>query len=285
MTTKSNAALLEADRIRQFVDRGSKVIIVALKHQKHINKVAKIFEHSSMKGIPTIIVDDEGDQATLNTKYDKSEMSAIYHAVVNLKSNIDKHCFISITATPQANILIDQCDILSPDFGELIYPGAGYCGLSEFHGENEDKYIKVIPSSEFNIIDGPGIPATFIKALACFFVGGALRRYRGDHRRHAMLIHPSQKTYDHGIVIGKVKTLLTKWQEKAKKKLSGVNDISYAGLKEELHRAYDSFKEDGVVLPEFDSLETTVLEIIKDCSPVHLCNSTNDTSANADLMR
>lgn len=285
LTTKSNAAILNAEQIRQFVDRGSKVIIVALKHQKHINQVSQIFENSSIKEIPTLIVDDEGDQATLNTKYSKSEMSTIYHEVVKLKNNINKHCFISITATPQANILIDQCDILSPDFGELIYPGDGYCGLNEFHGEDEDKYIKVIPNSESNIIDGQGIPATFIKALACFFTGGALRRYRGDHRRHAMLIHPSQKTYDHDIVIKKVQTLLTKWQEKAKKKLNGVDDISYENLQKELLEAYTALQNDGTILPEFCVLENTILEIIKDCSPVHLCNSTNDTSADADLYK
>ena len=96
--------------------------------------------------MPTIIIDDEGDQATLNTKKyskDKKKMSTIYEAVLNLKNRIKKHCFISVTATPQANILIDTLDLLSPDFGVLVYPGTGY--------------NKVIPEDEICLMDSPGI--------------------------------------------------------------------------------------------------------------------------------
>lgn len=285
LTTNTNAALLSAERIKQFIDRGSKVIIVALKHQMHINLTSDIFNHQSVNSIPTLILDDEGDQATLNTKYNSQDMSTIYRSVLDLKSHLTKHCFISITATPQANILIDQFDLLSPDFGELIYPGQGYCGLNEFHGEDEDKYIKVIPPAEPNILDATGMPQTFYKALACFFVGGALRQYRGDDKTHSMLIHPSQKKYDHNIVIEKAKLILDKWRGIADKKLVGINDISYAPLDRELRSAYDGFVKDGVILPEYDALEKNILKSIKECSPVHLCNSTDDTSEDAQYFK
>ena len=106
LTTNQNETLLQSDNIKRFMHEGRKVIIVGLKHQKHINKIKNVFENTLLSNEPTLIIDDEGDQATLNTKVFSNNMSTIYKSVIELKSKINKHCFISITATPQANILI-----------------------------------------------------------------------------------------------------------------------------------------------------------------------------------
>ena len=188
---------------------------------------------------------------------------------------------MSITATPQANILIETFDQLSPDFGELVYPGEGYCGLQEFHGENCDKHIYEIPITEPNLLDDSGVPQSVYKAMAMFFVGNAIRHSRGDMGNHAMLIHPSQKKYDHRIVEAKIQTILDDWKSKAKTKLAGKHDISYKSLQRLLMEAYDSFVTDGVICVPFDSLENTVLQRIKVCSPVLVCNSDENASENA----
>ena len=282
LRTNQNSALLNATQIRQFVDRGSRVIIVALKHPGHIEKVTRIFDNDLLRQIPTLIIDDEGDQATPNTQRYKNTMSSVYRKIVELKKRLYVHCFLSITATPQANILLDTIeDILSPDFGELVYPGKHYCGLREFHGEHQDKYIKVIPATEPNLLDADGLPNTFYEALASFFVGGALRQYRGDKRAHSMLIHPSQKTYDHARVIGKTTTVLEKWKNLAKSKINGAADLDFPVLDRHLKNAYLSFKEDGVLVPDYSEVEPLILQNIDQCSPVHLCNSKEDASGNA----
>ena len=246
LTTNQNETLLQSDNIKRFIDEGRKVIIVGLKHQKHINKITKIFEKTSLSNEPTIIIDDEGDQATLNTKVYSNNMSTIYKSVIELKSKINRHCFISITATPQANILISTVDLLSPDFGILVYPGEEYCGLNEFHGEDQDRYIKIIPENEESLIESNGVPLSFYHAFADFFVGGAVRNYRGDNGKHAMLVHPSQKKIDHKIVIDKISAILNDWREKAEIRLKKINDISYKSLEEFLKDSYDRYKEDGV---------------------------------------
>ena len=252
LTTNQNETLLQSDNIKRFIDEGRKVIIVGLKHQKHINKITKIFEKTSLSNEPTIIIDDEGDQATLNTKVYSNNMSTIYKSVIELKSKINRHCFISITATPQANILISTVDLLSPDFGILVYPGEEYCGLNEFHGEDQDRYIKIIPENEESLIESNGVPLSFYHAFADFFVGGAVRNYRGDNGKHAMLVHPSQKKIDHKIVIDKISAILNDWREKAEIRLKKINDI---------------------------------LNCIKKCSPVHLCNSDEDASINSEYYK
>ena len=285
LRTNDNKSLINPDRIREFVENGRKVIIVGLKHHKHIDQIADIFGNSFLADQPILVVDDEGDQATLNTKAYIDSMSSTYESVLNLKSKLKRHCFLSITATPQANILIRAFDTLSPDFGELVYPGEGYCGLQTFHGENCDKYIKEIPENEGNLLDIVGVPQTVYTAMAMFFVGNAIRRSRGDSGTHAMLIHPSQKKYDHRIVENKIQGVLSDWKNKARIRLSGKKDISYSSLQRLLRIAYDKFIEDGVRCVPFDELELTVLDRIKECSPVHICNSDENASENSLLYK
>ncbi len=281
LKTNDNKSLINPTRIKEFLENDRKVIIVGLKHNKHIDQIADIFSNSYLSDKSVLIVDDEGDQATLNTKAYRSSISKTYGSVLNLKSKLRSHCFLSVTATPQANILIETFDQLSPDFGELVYPGEGYCGLQEFHGENCDKHIYEIPPSEPNLLDDPGVPLSVYKAMAMFFVGNAIRHSRGDMGIHAMLIHPSQKKYDHRIVQTKIQTILDEWKSKAKTKLSGKCDISYTSLRKLLVEAYDTFVADGVICVTFDNLENTILQRIKSCSPVLICNSEENASENA----
>lgn len=281
LKTNDNKSLINPSRIKEFLENGRRIIIVGLKHNKHIDQIAEIFSSAYLSDKSVLIVDDEGDQATLNTKAYRNSISKTYRSVLNLKSKLKSHCFLSVTATPQANILIETFDKLSPDFGELVYPGEGYCGLQEFHGENCDKHIYEIPPAEPNLLDDPGVPQSVYKAMAMFFVGNAIRHSRGDMGNHAMLIHPSQKKYDHRIVEAKIQAILDEWKSKAKTKLSGKCDISYRSLRKLLVDAYASFVADGVICVPFENIENTILQRIQACSPVLVCNSDENASENA----
>lgn len=281
LKTNDNKTLINPVRIRDFIENDRKVIIVGLKHNKHIDQIAEIFDSSFLSEKSVLIIDDEGDQATLNTKAYKNSISKTYGSVLNLKSKLKSHCFLSVTATPQANILIETFDTLSPDFGELVYPGEGYCGLQAFHGENCDKHVYEIPPAEPNLLDGVGVPPSVYRAMAMFFVGNAIRKSRGDMGNHAMLIHPSQKKYDHKIVEVKIQAILDDWKAKAKTKLAGRRDISYMSLRKQLVEAYENFVSDGVMCIPFDELESEILHRIKACSPVLVCNSDENSGENA----
>ena len=285
LKTNDHKSLINPSRIKEFIENGRKIIIVGLKHNKHIDQIAEIFNNDYLASQSVLIVDDEGDQATLNTKAYKNSFSKTYDSVLSLKQKIKSHCFLSVTATPQANILIETFDTLSPDFGELVYPGDGYCGLQEFHGTNCDKHVYEIPASEGNLLDNVGVPASVYKAMAMFFIGNAIRYSRGDMGKHAMLIHPTQKKYDHHIVVNKIQAILDDWKSKAKTKLAGKNDISYLSLQRQLKNAYLSFVSDGVICVPFEDLEKTALNRIKECSPVLLCNSDENASDSSELYK
>ena len=279
--SKDNHNKITPDSIRGFIDNGQKVLIVTLKspqvkNKKHMSRVSELFNDSMMANENTIIIDDEGDQATLNSKtYSKdlaNKVAKTYKVAIEIKEKIKRHCFISITATPQANILIKTNDVLSPDFGKLIMPGRGYCGLSVFHGEEQDKYVKVIPENEDSLLDSDGgIPTSFYDALSSFYVSNAIRKSRGDMKVHSMLIHPSMKRFDHAKVEEKVNKLVKQWQIFAK---NGIKDIGYVNsLRPMLLKAYKMYEDDGVRVRGFEEIEGQILECIRTSSNALVFNS------------
>ena len=289
LSSTTNVKLLNPKSIKQLLDDEKKVILVGLKHPKHINQIAKIFDDVNLSNRPTLIIDDEGDQATFNTNHptkkqeeeQKKKDSATYSAVRNLKDLLKRHCLISVTATPQANILVSKLDFLSPDFGTLVYPGKGYCGLNEFHGENSEKHVKIIPDEDTaTLLLDNQIPSSLTKALAAFFVSGAIRQYRdGDISEHSMLIHPEVKKEVHGAILDLVEDLMDDWKARAKVRNDG--DDAYSQLRKDLVEAYEDYVNDGVQLPPFEVLEDKIVNgILK--SHTHLCNSDMNTSADAE---
>lgn len=292
--SKDNHNEITPEKIRGFLENGNKVLIVTLKspqqkNQKHMTRVSQLFDDPVMANETTLIIDDEGDQATLNAKAYSTDsdiekrVSQTYKVAIELKEKIKRHCFISITATPQANILIKTSDKLSPDFGQLIKPGRGYCGLSVFHGEEQDKYVKVIPDDEDVLLDDDsGIPKSFRNALAAFYVSNAIRKARGDNNIHSMLIHPSVRKFDHALVQKKVDALLSEWKKIIR---LGKQDIAYQmSLKPLLLDAYKMYIDDGVITKPFEDIEDTILDCIKTSSDALVFNSDQiNAGSNADL--
>ena len=292
--SKDNHNEITPEKIKGFIDNGNKVLIVTLKSpqaktQKHMTRVSQLFDDPTLANETTIIIDDEGDQATLNAKAYSTEaeldkrVSQTYKVAIDIKEKIKRHCFISITATPQANLLIKTSDKLSPDFGQLIEPGKGYCGLSVFHGDEQDKYVKVIPDDEDTLLDSEGgIPNSFYQAISAFYVSNAIRLSRGDNGIHSMLIHPSVKKFDHAMVQKKVDQLLSEWRKIIK---LGKDDVSYIyTLKPYLQEAYNMYSKETSLSKSFDELEDTILNCIKTSSDSLVFNSDQiNSSSTADL--
>ena len=140
------------------------VLIPILKHYDHILKVRQLFNNSEIKELmaneTVIIIDDEADQASLNSygrrnsKYEEDSKSRTYDAILKLRADLPGNTYIQYTATPQANILISMQDLLSPKSHTLLTPGEGYVGGKLFFGkgDNGDLYngelIVEIPEKE-----------------------------------------------------------------------------------------------------------------------------------------
>lgn len=168
---------------------------------------------------PILIIDDEADQATVNTaKPDRSPtmMNRIIRRIVN---EVPKSAYVGYTATPFANVLIDpndETDLYPRDFiVDLPRPGA-YIGPEAIFGreplrfdpdgtEDEDGYdfVREVPGAELDDLRpkgakgrhefDPSVTESLDAALRYFLLSTAARRVRGNGNRHATaLVHTSQ---------------------------------------------------------------------------------------------
>jgi hypothetical protein len=128
------------------------LIIPILKHQDQLNSISELFNtqeiSQALKKNTVLIIDDEADQASLNTfaksnekAYLKSSKtvnkeSAIFSEIKLLRYSCPNHSYLQYTATPQANLLLDTLCILSPDWHVLLKPGDSYTGGNEFFNQN-----------------------------------------------------------------------------------------------------------------------------------------------------
>ncbi len=140
------------------------LLIPILKHYTHIDNLTRIFESSEFKEAmlheTVIIIDDEADQASLNSNGRKNsqkneeECSRTYDSILRLRASLHGNTYIQYTATPQANILISMQDLLSPKSHTVLTPGNGYIGGKLFFGKgpNNNLYngrlIKEIPANQ-----------------------------------------------------------------------------------------------------------------------------------------
>lgn len=282
LNSSVNSELLHEYDVNKFLKQNKKIIIIVLKNEKNIDLINEcIFKNTVLADKTVLIIDDEGDQASLNGLVKRNEKTKIYGCIENLKANIDRHAFISVTATPQANILIERCDILSPDFGVLIEPGNGYSGLEEFHNPNS-KYMVIIPDNETQLIDDQEFPLSLIDALATYFVACGIQIFRtnSNETRVSMLIHPSVANIDHKKTKIMVDNIIQMWSRLIETK----EDIYYLRLRKKFNSVYNRYAEDGVALPSFEELEKYIENAINFCKS-HVINSQNNVSGSDDYFQ
>ena len=213
LTPFRNPIPQDAEVIRSVLHGGGHALIVLLKHRKRLEDARRVLATPELRGFPTLIIDDEGDEASLNTQFRRGKRSAIYDSILRLRGALRVHAYVAYTATPQANLLISGIDGLSPDFGVLVEPGGGYCGGATFFGTDRDRYVRVVPLAEADDEQVGGVPHGLRQAIAAFFVGGAIRHLRESNAWHSMLIHNSNLRADHERLQAAIRSLIELWRE------------------------------------------------------------------------
>jgi len=192
------------------------LLITIKKNWSVLRRLITILRGCSLDGIPALIIDDEADQASLNTRVNDDDESATYTRIRGLRDLFARHTFLQYTATPQANLLISILDSLSPDFAELLKPGDDYTGGIEFFGDDMS-LVRSIPTNELPVRNSPAIepPASLVEAMQVFFVGVAAGRVRGEAQQgknRSMFIHPSRETNPHGLFAQWARQLCSHWK-------------------------------------------------------------------------
>jgi hypothetical protein len=197
------------------------VVIASMKTPAGINKVTnflKKIQNSTGRTFPILIIDDEGDQASPNTKVLQDQFSATYDAISNLRDAAQNHSFLSYTATPEANLLLSLKDHLSPEGVVVLKPGEGYVGGYKLFVDREfsRKFYVEIPADELSVARKPAFddmpPLSLQSALAYFLVVLTIAQKRTIKVRPlSMLIHPDSTIDSHTKYKKWVKSILNKW--------------------------------------------------------------------------
>ena len=179
--------------------------------------------------LPLLLIDDEADNASINTRNKPDETTAINAAIRDLLSLFKRSSYVGFTATPFANIFIDPSsanemlgdDLFPKDFIHLLEPPTNYVGMNNLFpitdpdqqdvGEDEaqaaglrtiddaDNWLPV--DHKQDAIPGP-IPYSLLTALRHFVLACAVRDLRtqagtGDQERgihRSMLVNVSRFT-------------------------------------------------------------------------------------------
>ncbi len=193
---------------------------------------------------PVLIIDDEADQASVNTEKKAEERSAINEKIVNLLQTLPKSAYVGYTATPFANVFID------PTVPENLYPRdfifdlpkpKDYFGAEEIFGREMLRYdddegdydgldmIRTIPEAEASYLKPPGrddrfqfqpeVTPSLEKAIRYFLLASAARLARGQRDQHtSMLVHTTLYTHTHAqlqtLIRSYVEDLADRWADR-----------------------------------------------------------------------
>ncbi len=229
----------EITRLKRDINSGVKVIVTALKHRAHIDKASELITKYFNCDTKILLIDDEGDQYTLNTKVNSkkgNDVSLTYQSVIDLQELSDNIHTLSVTATPQANLFIDIYDNLSPSFVVLLEAGDGYCGLETFHQDNT--YIEEIEplSDDDNTIEVKQLEESIDYYL--FTMYECINNESYKDKKNYMLIHNSRLISDHQ----DTKEIVTNYLETTYEILY---DEDYEGdvvRKEQYDKVFNSYK-------------------------------------------
>lgn len=165
---------------------------------------------------PLILIDDEADAASLNTKVNQKSISIINLLIRSLLEGPPSSLYLQTTATPFANLLLNSDSTIKPKFATRFEPAETYMGGSFFYGE-ESKSYEIIDESDSELMLDSDLtirPNGLIKSTA-YFVSMVIEVIRINKPLCNFLIHPSHKISDHKIVAHKVKSILEDFSKAA----------------------------------------------------------------------
>ncbi|MGB3772152.1 MAG: Z1 domain-containing protein [Rhodococcus sp. (in: high G+C Gram-positive bacteria)] len=199
--------------------QGVNVRLAVMKKNKIVLErlLADLSRVSRLEELSVLILDDEADQASVNTLNPKTspkdDRTAINDAIVGLLQLLPRAQYLAYTATPYANVLIDAESpeqLFPKDFIISLEPPSEYMGGAAFHDLHlADEDQKTLGNSnelshvrKVDVSDAAASKDARQAALDSFVLTGAIKLYRESrgakpYKHHTMLVHESVKQQEH----------------------------------------------------------------------------------------
>ncbi|MHA7225573.1 Z1 domain-containing protein [Glutamicibacter soli] len=223
-------------------------LVVIKKNGPVLRKLLKDLKQirGNTQDYPALIIDDEADQAGINTrrqtanlsteereeeKKESRERTAINKLLSELLGILPRAQYVGYTATPFANVFVDPNDtedIYPKDFIFSLNPPKNYMGGSSFHDRNAIFELEDVKTPEHSnqaayvrdIKSDSSTPRLrqeeMQNALDSFVLAGAVKLWRqargckGDFKHHTMLFHESVKQVEHDALAREIHDLWKK---------------------------------------------------------------------------
>lgn len=183
-----------------------------------INWIERAYDENTIQSVPVLIIDDEADQASIDSSDEDSDPTVINHAIRKLISLFPKSVYVGYTATPFANVFInpandylDLPDLYPKDFIYTLPEPVDYFGSSRFFGiknkENELALIEHLEGNEKEVINDEEqeITSNLKNAIDTFIFSSIIRKYRGNDKYCGMMIHTDHRNIYHNTVYSKIR--------------------------------------------------------------------------------
>lgn len=200
------------------------VIFVVKKNSsilKRLNKWLTTFNQNGQQKIrqSILVIDDEADNASVNTNKDEDSPTAINGQIRDLVSKFEKSSYVGFTATPFANIFIDpdsydamlEEDLFPKDYIYSLNAPSNYTGARNIFAEDGDaSYMLVeiddnfrnpqsiefiLPLKHKSLIQVRELPEDLKTAIESFVLANVMEDLAGLSNKHrSMLINVSRFT-------------------------------------------------------------------------------------------
>ncbi len=241
---------------------------------------------------PMLLIDDEADNASVNTSKTKEDPTTINRLIRRLVSVFSKSNYVGFTATPFANVFIDpetteemeNSDLFPEDFIVSLPTPSNYIGASKIFPKDAPYHSQLLYITDCGSVIEDGkpfyfkhkkdwdddLPESLTDAVYAFYLANAIRDLRDDIKTHrSMLINMSR---------------FIKVQELIKQKVEAIHKEAYAAIKFHIkgdfetslknpviRRLYEiwqtvypdcEFTWDGIVRVLYDAIESIQIKVV-----------------------
>lgn len=199
----------------------ARYLIVSLKNSRRIRSILHWLKHdrNMQKKMKVLLIDDEADQASINTKdVNGEERTAINGTIRNIVNDggYGAMNYVAYTATPFANVLNESGDdtLYPKNFISLLEPGEDYIGPRQIFGKGDPDFqpgmngiVNEIPENESMMIKKYQdertpfkAPKSMQHAVKWFLMALSAMRAQGYMKPVSMMIHTDFKVKVHNLI-------------------------------------------------------------------------------------
>lgn len=262
--------------------------IVCSKNGSMLKSLLDSFRKAKTKDLSVYIIDDEADQASLNTFTSKKtgQVSTINQVITDFRDYFPVNTYLQVTATPQALFLQRPDHRYHPSFTVVTEPGPNYVGGDSFFGTGSANLLRIVDLNEVTLLKASNqpkpsgtLPAGLKKALYAFLVGAAAKIIErpSDPDGYAFLCHVSMSTKDHEYT----RQLLDDFMGETISAFSNRPSAKYKALEKGLMEAYADLLTTEPNLPPRDKIEAKIAFYIKGAN-IKLVNATSNDEIKLD---